>query len=175
MVYIPHNPNEILAVVDKNNRIIGEATRKLIHKEGLMHREAYVYLLCGKKVLLNKRKDNHLWDHSVGCHFPRKQTYKQALVRELKEELGLRLVQKNLKKLCERAFKNKKRGNINNRIAKTYIITKNIPRSKIKPDHKEVEKAEYFDKEGIKKLLKGKKLVTGSSQYILKKYILPRL
>ena len=74
---IPHNPEEIIALVDENDNVIGGATRGEVHKKGLLHREVYIYIVNSKgQVLLQKRKDVHLWDHSASGHFPKKQNYR---------------------------------------------------------------------------------------------------
>lgn len=44
-MYTEHmgNYQELLDVVDEHDRVIGQATRERIHKEGLLHREIHVY------------------------------------------------------------------------------------------------------------------------------------
>ena len=93
---IAHDPNEIIAVVDENDKVIGEATRKEIHQNGLIHRETAVYIInSNNHVLIQRRADNHLWDTTCSGHFPVNQSYLDAAVRETKEELGLN-IKKNI-------------------------------------------------------------------------------
>ena len=96
MIKIPHDPNEIIAVVDENDIVIGETTRGEAHQRGILHREVYTYLINSKKeVLLQKRLDDHFWDHSSSGHFPKDQDYLEAAQREFEEELGIRLETNN--------------------------------------------------------------------------------
>ncbi|MBI5635834.1 NUDIX domain-containing protein [Candidatus Micrarchaeota archaeon] len=95
MKKIPHDPNELLSVIDGDNREIRRATRREVHENFLLHREVYAYLINSKKqLLLQQRSDNNLWDHAVGGHFPFNQNYLQAAQREFQEELGVNLGEK---------------------------------------------------------------------------------
>ncbi len=170
---IAHDPKEIIAVVDDDDKIIGTATREEAHTKRLLHREVYVYIINDGKVLLQKRKDNGLWDHSVGGHFPAKETYLQGAIRETKEELGIKVAEKDLKFLGKERYEKIKPDSANLRFIKIYLIEKNFD---FKPDGKEVERAEYFGKKEIEELLRSsEKVMTTSLQYFLKKYIMQML
>jgi len=77
-------------LVDENDNIIGETTRERVHKEGLLHRVAVIYLVNERgEVLVNERtEDGHL-DHSSAGHVDVGESYLEAAERELKEELGV--------------------------------------------------------------------------------------
>jgi len=63
---IPHDPKEVIAVVDEHDKVIGETTRRAAHERGLWHSEVYVYLINPeKRVLLHKRSETGLRDHSI--------------------------------------------------------------------------------------------------------------
>jgi len=92
MAKIPHDPNELLAVVDDNDNVIGKASRKDIHAAGKLHRHASVLIINSEgKILLQRRKDNGKLDYSASGHFPYNVGYLEAAVRETEEELGLRI------------------------------------------------------------------------------------
>jgi glutamine synthetase len=72
---VPHqHPEEIFDVVDEADRVVGRATRAVVHREGLRHRAAHVFLLNGRGELFLQRralgKDEHpgLWDSSAAGH-----------------------------------------------------------------------------------------------------------
>jgi len=177
MVKIPHNPDELLAVVDENDKIIGNATRKEVHAKSLLHRESYNYLINSKKqVLLQKRRDNNLWDFSSSGHFNYKDDYKEGAVREFYEELGVKLKPENFKEIAKERLSTVKKDKINNRFVKVFLIKKDIPIKDFKIDREEVEKIKYFNKKELDKLLSSEeKIMSGSAKHFIEKYIMKEL
>ncbi len=91
----PQKGEELFDVVDEDDQVIDQKTRAEVHAEGLIHRAVHVFVI-GKKgqLLLQKRsllKDVHPgdWDSSVAGHVDAGETYEQAVVRELEEEMGI--------------------------------------------------------------------------------------
>lgn len=88
---------ERLDVVDANDRVVGTRTRGEIHRDDLMHRAVHLLVFNAVgEVFLQKRsnaKDNNpgLWDSSVSGHVDAGETYEACVVREAREEIGLRL------------------------------------------------------------------------------------
>ena len=86
---------EILEIVDGNNRVIGTAGRSEIHKQHLKHRSVHVFLFnSAGKLFLQKRaqtKDEFpgYYDSSAAGHVNPGESYHEAAERELKEELGI--------------------------------------------------------------------------------------
>ena len=86
---------ELLDVVDENDRIIGVKKRGEIHAEGLMHRAVHILVFnSGSELFIQKRamsKDNNpgLWDSSAAGHVDSGEDYYSCAIRELEEELGL--------------------------------------------------------------------------------------
>lgn len=92
-----NNP-EYLSVVDKNNIVINKATRSDIHHNNLYHRAAHIIISCNNHVFLQlraKHKDQfpNKWDVSAAGHVLYQESYSNAILRELKEELSLDLSQ----------------------------------------------------------------------------------
>lgn len=175
---IPHDPNEIIAVVDDSDNIVGETTRREAHEKGLLHREVYIYLINSEKqVLLHRRLDNHLWDHSSSGHFSKGQNYEEAAQREFEEELGIKLDKNELNEIgFERLQTVEFPKKTNYRFAKIFVVRKNVPLNEFKIDKEEIEEIKYFDKEELNKLLNSsEKIMTGSAKKIIGKYILPEL
>ncbi len=88
--------NEILEIVDEEDSVIGTATRKEIHRRGLMHRAVHIFVFNEEgEIYVQRRsgsKDRHplKLDSSAAGHVDPGETYEQTAVRELQEELGIR-------------------------------------------------------------------------------------
>jgi len=176
MKRVAHNPDEIIAIVNENDGIIGKATRKEAHARGLLHRESYTYLINSKKqVLLHKRLDNHLWDHSSAGHFPVEQDYREGALREFEEELGIKLKSNELNEIAKERRITTKKDRKNDRFFKLFLVKKNIPFKNFKIDKEEVEEIHYFDINKLKKLLSSPGKMAGSAKYLIEKYILKDL
>jgi isopentenyldiphosphate isomerase len=88
---------EFFDVVNERDEVVGRATRREVHSRGLWHRAVHIlaYNRAGE-VFLQKRslaKDMApgLWDSSCSGHVEAGEDYDQSAVRELEEELGVRL------------------------------------------------------------------------------------
>ena len=88
---------ELLDVVDASDRVVGRADRQEVHRLGLTHRAVHVFLVDKRnRIYLQRRswsKDQYpgTWDSSASGHVDSGESYPQAAVRELQEELGLDL------------------------------------------------------------------------------------
>src|SRR5256712_171863 len=88
---------EIFDVVNQRDEVIGRQTRNEVHRLGLMHRAAHVLVFNSrgqvflKKRSLKKARQPGLWDSSASGHVDSEEDYDACAVRELNEELGLRL------------------------------------------------------------------------------------
>lgn len=88
--------NEIYDIVDSDDRVIGQASRKHIHENHLLHRSTHVLVFNSRRELfLQKRalcKDESpgLWDTSSSGHVDAGESYDACARRELFEELGLK-------------------------------------------------------------------------------------
>ena len=84
-------------VVNEHDEVIRRATRREVHATGLWHRAVHVLVFDSSgRVLLQKRsmlKDLSpgLWDSSCSGHLDAGEDYDAAAVRELAEEIGVRL------------------------------------------------------------------------------------
>ncbi len=88
--------HEELPIVDENDIEVGSARRMEIHRRAWRHRAVHVLVVNSRgEVLLQRRslmKDTYpgFWDISVGGHVGLDETYEEAAVRELEEELGVK-------------------------------------------------------------------------------------
>ena len=87
--------DEIYDVVDMNDLVIAQATRKEIHEKGLVHRSVHTFVfdlegdLFLQKRSLNKDENPGFWDTSSAGHVDSGEGYLTAANRELTEELGI--------------------------------------------------------------------------------------
>ncbi len=95
--------DELLEIVDENNNVIGIEKRSVIHQRKLYHRSVQILLFNSKNELfiqqraLNKDIYPGLFGFSVGGHVDIGESYEQAALREIKEELGIDLKPQQLK------------------------------------------------------------------------------
>ncbi len=89
--------DELLDTVDAANNVVGQFPRNEVHARGLMHRSVHVLLFNTRQQLfVQKRsvsKDTNagLWDTSAAGHVDAGESPLEAAVRELHEELGVRV------------------------------------------------------------------------------------
>jgi isopentenyl-diphosphate delta-isomerase type 1 len=87
--------HEIYDVVDMDDRVIGQASRKEIHQKVLIHRSVHIFVfnpegcLFLQKRALSKDENPGFWDTSSAGHVDSGEDYLTAANRELKEELGI--------------------------------------------------------------------------------------
>ena len=87
---------EIFAVVNERDEVIGRRPRSEVHRLGLRHRAVHVLVFNSRgRVFLQKRSMNKdrqpgLWDSSTSGHVDSGEDYDACALRELHEEIGLR-------------------------------------------------------------------------------------
>lgn len=95
--------DELLDVVNDNDEVTGQAMRSLVHQRGLQHRGVHVFLFNEQgEMLVQKRSADRanspsLLDCSVSEHVKAGESYLEAAVRGLKEEMGVEGIQISLR------------------------------------------------------------------------------
>src|SRR5215469_16422568 len=90
-------PEEIFDVVNERDQVIDRKPRNEVHRLGLMHRAVHVLVFNPRgEIFLQKRsmkKDRQpgVWDSSASGHVDAGEDYDACALRELSEELGLKL------------------------------------------------------------------------------------
>jgi isopentenyl-diphosphate delta-isomerase type 1 len=90
---LPHQ--ELLAVVDENDDIVGTCARHIVHASGMKHRAVHILVfddsgrLFLQKRSLRKDLSPGLWDTSAAGHVDAHEDYGSSALRELREELGI--------------------------------------------------------------------------------------
>ena len=87
---------EILDVVDADDLVLGAMERGEIHRKRLFHRSVHVFLVDeAGRIYLQRRSFEKLehpgkWDASASGHVESGESYQEAAVRELEEEIGVK-------------------------------------------------------------------------------------
>jgi isopentenyl-diphosphate Delta-isomerase len=132
---------------NKTGRIVkkGEA-----HRNALWHTGAHVWIYNSNgEVLLQKRsmeKENYpgLWDISAAGHVSAGEKPKDAALRELNEELGIRTDPKNLKKILVFKSSSDYSGSYHNREFEYVYILKIPVNSKVIRQKEEVDATKFI-------------------------------
>jgi isopentenyl-diphosphate delta-isomerase len=88
---------EIFDVVNERDEVVGCAPRSVVHRDGLLHRAVHILVFNSRgEVFLQKRslsKDTFpgVWDSSSSGHLSCGEDYDAATIRELDEEIGLKV------------------------------------------------------------------------------------
>ncbi len=87
--------DEILDIVNGEDIVIDQQPRSTVHQRGLWHRGVHVFLFTEDgKLLVQKRSADRkqyasLWDGSVSEHVKAGESYLEAAIRGMKEEMGV--------------------------------------------------------------------------------------
>jgi 16S rRNA (adenine1518-N6/adenine1519-N6)-dimethyltransferase len=93
--YLDNMSEEIFDVVNDRDEVVGQNTRRIVHRDGHRHRAVHVLVFGSDgRIFLQKRsmtKDTFpgAWDSSASGHVDTGEDYDACAVRELREELGL--------------------------------------------------------------------------------------
>lgn len=88
---------ELFDVVDREDRVIRQERRSIVHRDGLLHRAVHLFVFNqAGQLFLQKRSMSKdvapgLWDSSASGHLDAGEDYDSAVVREASEEIGLTL------------------------------------------------------------------------------------
>ncbi len=149
---IPHDPNELIAIVDDNDNVIGKYPRK-DHADGKLHRETAVLILNKKnEILVQKRTDDGKLDYSASGHFPYNENYIEGAVRELKEELGLKVDKSELVEVFKYRYK-RSIGKPNNCFVTVFELKRDYRIEEFNVGHSEVSEVKYYSILELKSLI----------------------
>ena len=129
--------------------------KQLCHKKGLWHKAVAVFIINSKnQVLLQKRSKNKkmwpdMWDISAGGHVLAGEFGFQAIIREIKEELGLSVKKEEIIFIGCSTSINKKGDILNKHFNEYYIVTKDIDEKNLSLQKEEVSEVKWINKEEI--------------------------
>lgn len=150
---------EYLDVVDETGEPTGERIERTIaHEKGIRHRTSHVWLFRKKndeiQVLLQKRckdKDSYpgCYDISSAGHIPAGIDFIPSAIRELKEELGIDVLQEELIFCGQRRFQFEEQfyGTLfcDNQVSNVYLVWKDIEVADFHLQESEVEEVQWMN------------------------------
>jgi isopentenyldiphosphate isomerase len=149
----PYNPEELIAIVDEKDRIIGKYPRRN-HAEGRLHRETSVLIINSKnEILIQERADSGKLDYSASGHFPYDKGYLDGAVREVEEELGLKIDKSKFTKISKYRIDYSGRY-INNRFIILWEVRGDYKIEDMRIDTSEVEAVKYYSVYKLKEIIK---------------------
>ena len=130
---------EFFDVLTEEGEYVGRVeSRENCHKYGLWHKAVALYIVNSKnQVLLQKRSANkklwpNLWDITAGGHVLAGEIGVQAIIREIEEELGIKIEKNDILFIGAATSINEKGDIINKHFNEYYIVNKDIDISKLK-------------------------------------------
>ncbi|MFT4343805.1 MAG: NUDIX hydrolase [Candidatus Woesearchaeota archaeon] len=147
--------NEIIAVVDENDFVIGKKDRLQVHKDGDLHREVCLFLFdLSGNLLLTCAADTKKWDCSVAGHISWNESCEDGIIREAKEELGLDICVNELTKVGCIRHSETRADQLNNRFITVFRVKKEISLDDLKPANGEVVDVAFLSINAVSKLQK---------------------
>ncbi len=151
---------EYIDIFDENNNPIGEIKEKTkAHEDGNFHRTAHVWIINdNNELLLQKRsasKKSHpnCWDISGAGHIRAGETVTEGAIRELKEELGVEAIEKDLNYIATiKSTKNSK----NMEFGYVYLLRCNKKIADYIFEDEEVSEVKYVYYEELEKMVEDK-------------------
>lgn len=81
---------ELFDLIDRDDTVVGTTDKKTAHANGDLHRVSAVFVFNqAGELYIQVHGSDGKWDHSVGGHVSKGETYAQAAKREAEEELGI--------------------------------------------------------------------------------------
>ena len=146
-----------IQIVDQNNNPTGSATKQEAWRDGLIHRVVRISILdpAGRLLVQKRSLDKELfpgrWDNSAAGHVDAGETYEQAALRELHEELGLEGIE--LQKIGDYYVDVTDDWRQMKRFTRSYKITLQDPLPIFELPKDEVESTEWMEIAKVKKLV----------------------
>ena len=152
--------DELLDIVTDEDIVTGQQMRSTVHQKGLQHRGVHVFLFTQDgKMLVQKRSADRaaspsMLDCSVSEHVKAGESYLDAAMRGMKEEMGVDGIE--IKPLVKFQMNY---GINDNEISTLYEGI--VDPSKVKFDPVEIEQIAYYSLDEIKGMMKDESIFCG--------------
>ena len=158
---------ELVDIVDKNGNFTGETMDKEeAHDKNLLHNEVVAFIVNDNgQVLLqlrspNKRFNANKWALCAG-HVDAGESLEHAMIREIEEEIGLKISEKDLHTFIDRKIEIKEK---NSHVSYYFYLKTNLPEKAFTIQEEELSKVKWFD---IDEIIK--RIQAGDESLVLKK------
>jgi isopentenyl-diphosphate Delta-isomerase len=141
--------DELLDIVNDNDEVTGQAMRSVVHQQGLQHRGVHVFLFNEQgEMLVQQRSADRanspsLWDCSVSEHVKTRESYLEAAMRGLKEEMGVEGIKISLRGKIQMEY-----GVNDNEISEIY--EGNLNGKRVNFDPEEIAEVKFMSLDDIK-------------------------
>lgn len=160
--------DELIDICDKSNNLTNvQKMKSEAHRNGLWHRAAHVWIYNSKgEILLQLRAKErslypNMWDTSAAGHVGAGEDPVTSALREIKEEIGLKVKQEDLYFLKIRKVKAIYKNIKNNEFDYVYFLKFNGDIKKLKLQNEEVQRIRFLPIKKIEEELK-----TNASRYV---------
>jgi len=153
---------EYLDVLDENGNPTGRTKLKSeIHRDGDWHKTVHIWIINHKGELLIQKKSpddynfSNLFDISSAGHISAGEKSVDAAMREIGEELGLNIPEKNFEYLFTVAqkYRSDKLAYINNEFGDVYLIKMELDSSKLKLQKEELAEVKFMHYKELEKII----------------------
>lgn len=144
--------DELVDILDSKGNFTGETAMKShAHLMGLFHSTVHVWLYTKEgKVLIQQRgkdKDTHplLWDVSVAGHIGAGEDIELSAVREVEEEIGLKIDKEDLKKIgIFKSIQKHRKDLVDCEFHHTFLCELRAPLNSLQKQESEVEELQLI-------------------------------
>ena len=151
---------EYIDIFDENNNPTGIVKeKKQAHEDGDFHRTAHIWIINNRKELLlqkrsaSKKTHPNCWDISGAGHIKAGESVVDGAIRELKEELGVEVEEKDLQYIATiKSIKNPK----NMEFQYVYLLNCNKEIEEYIFEDNEVSKVKYVYFKDLEKMVANK-------------------
>lgn len=164
-----------IQIVDENNNPTGSATKQEAWRNGLIHRVVRISILdsAGRLLVQKRSLQKELfpgrWDNSAAGHVDVGESYEQAALRELEEELGLKDVK--LEKLGDYYVDVTDDWRRMKRFTRSYKIVLHDPLPSFNLPEDEVESIKWMEVAKVKELVaKHPEQVTDGLEQVISRF-----
>jgi isopentenyl-diphosphate Delta-isomerase len=160
-MYLSFMADELIDICDENNNLTGiKKMKSEAHKKGLWHRSVHVWIYNSKgEIILQLRAKEKplfpdIWDISVAGHVGAGEEPIISALRELEEEIGLKVKKEDLDFFKFRKVRGIYKNLKNNEFAYIYFFKYDGDIKKLKLQDEELQEIKFFSGDKIKEELK---------------------